>query len=116
MENLFSIIDVSKVGLMAERTKVEVHASNIANIHNTQYQAKQINFDKLMNAFDEVNNQELAMTIDIQDVTDEKPSGTINLDQEVAGISASELRYQTIAQAIQRKFGLLDLVIGGKNK
>ena len=121
MDNLFSIIDIAKVGLMAERAKVEVSASNIANIHNPQFEAKEVNFEKLLmemeiaerSSSDELSSQ---FTIDSNSIVDNKTGGEINLDQEVSHMTDAELRYQTIAQAIQKKFGLMDLIIGGKNK
>jgi flagellar basal-body rod protein FlgB len=121
MDNLFSIIDLAKVGLMAERAKVEVSSSNISNIHNPQFQGKEVNFEKLLtemesaekNTTDELQAQ---LTIDVNSIVDDKVSGEINLGQEVARMTDAELRYQTIAQTIQKKFGLMDLIIGGKNK
>ncbi len=121
MDNLFSIIDIAKIGLMAERAKVEVSGFNIANIHNPQFQGKEVNFEKLLaemeiaerSSTDELKTQ---FTIDKNSIVDDKISGEINLDQEVARMTDAELRYQTIAQTIQKKFGLMDLVIGGKNK
>jgi flagellar basal body rod protein FlgB len=117
MDNLFSIIDLAKVGLMAERAKVEVSAANIANIHNPQFEAKEVNFEKLLMEM-EIAERSSAdeFTIDSNSIVDNKTGGEINLDQEVSHMTDAELRYQTIAQAIQKKFGLMDLIIGGKNK
>ena len=120
MDNLFSVIDAARVGLMAEKAKVEVFASNIANVHNSKYTPKEVNFKKLIDAMESVENtgylDEAGSTIETELIVDLKPGATINLDDEVAGMTEAELRYQAIAQLMQKKMGLIDLLIGGKNK
>jgi flagellar basal body rod protein FlgB len=117
MDNLFSIIDLAKIGLMAEKAKVEVSSYNIANIHNPQFERKEVNFEKLLMEIEiaEKSNSD-EFTIDRNSIVDDKVNGEINLDQEIARMADAELRYQAIAQSIQKKFGLMDLIIGGKNK
>ena len=120
MDNLFSVIEVAKVGLMLEKAKVEVSTMNIASIHNPSYQAKEINFEKMIAEIDSLNNSEdksnSQFVIDVEAISDDKVDREINLDQEVSRLTDAELRYQTLAQVIQKKFGLMDLIIGGKNK
>jgi len=121
MENLFSVVDLGKIGLMAERAKVAVYSTNIANANNSQYVAKDINFDKLLmeiqiaqnGSVDDLKSQ---FVIDEGLIIDDSLDKNVSLDQQVTLMTDAELRYQTIALAIQKKIGLLDLVVGGKNK
>jgi flagellar basal-body rod protein FlgB len=122
MDSLFSIVNIAKTGLLAEKARAEVFSSNIANVHNSQYVMKEVNFGKLLNAIESIENNanepgvNSNSVIDSNAIVDEKPNSIINLDHEVAGLADAELRYQTIAQAIQKKMGLMDLIIGGKNR
>lgn len=105
---------------MAEKSKVEVFANNIANIHNPQYIAKNVNFEKLLAEVDDALQKTVIsdgqLAIDSELISDDRVGKDIALDQEVARITDAELRYQAIAHAIQKKFGLMDLIIGGKSK
>lgn len=120
MDNLFPVVDVAKIGLMAEKAKADVYSNNIANVHNSNYVARQINFRKLLGAMESVGrlgaDGESDFVIQPDSIVDKNPGTTINLDHEVAGMAEAELRYQTIAQAIQKKFGLMDLIIGSKSR
>ncbi len=116
MDNIFSIVDLGHVGLSLERLRVSVAAENIANVHNLDYVSKEINkqeFKSLLSS-DAVSwdnhaefKEEIGNVIDV----DGKP---INLDGEVLNVSDAEIRYQAIAQMIQKKFGLLELSMGVK--
>lgn len=121
MDNIFSIINLAKIGLTVEKAKAEVSSHNIANIHKSGVEAREVNFEKLLTAMQEAEKSVFAdssspASIDTDGFVDKKANGKVNLDQEVSRLTDAEMRYQVIAQTIQKKFGLMDLVIGGKSK
>lgn len=118
MESLFSIIDIGRLGLSIEKFKVNVASENIANVNNASYISKKINFDQLLAFLDDASSQDMSRPIEIPEsslVSDNSDVRT-SLDQEVISLTDSEVRYQVVAQSIQKQFGLMDLVIGGKGK
>lgn len=118
MESLFSIVDIGRLGLSIEKLKVNVASENIANVNNINYTSKKINFDQLLTVLEGSNSLDVSRPIEISDsgLAYEDPDMRTSLDQEVISLADSEVRYQVIAQSIQKKFGLMDLVIGGKGK
>lgn len=121
MDNIFSIINLAKNGLNVEKAKAEVSSHNIANIHKPGAEAREVNFEKLLTAMQEAekiafSDSSSTVSIDTSGFVDKKADGKVNLDQEVSRLTDAEMRYQVIAQTIQKKFGLMDLAIGGKSK
>lgn len=116
MDNIFSIVDLGHLGLSLERLKVGVAAENIANVHNVNYLSKGVNrqeFQSLLRG-EEVFRHENGLTeADIERVI-QVDGKSINLDSEVLSVTDAEIRYQAIAQMIQKKFGLLELSMGVK--
>ena len=88
MESLFSIINLSKIGLDVEKIKAEVSSSNIANIHNAGVEAREINFEKLLSTMQMVERESSSrVTIDSDAFVEKKVNGKINLDQEVSRLT-----------------------------
>lgn len=121
MDNIYSVLELARVALNAERLQVSVAAENIANVNNAGYIPKSVNktsFADLlanMKAGDQ-STIYLDPTNELGNLVEENPAKRIHLDKEVFEITNSEMRYQAIAQMIKSKFGLIELVIGGKGK
>lgn len=118
MENIYSVIDMGKLGLDIERLKVKVSAENIANVNNSAYTRQAIDFEKILTAFDDVASGSSidGDSLEAMSISRQSSGGAINLDREVVDITNAEMRYKSIAQIVQKKFGLLELAMNGGKK
>lgn len=118
MENIYSVIDMGKLGLDIERLKVKVSAENIANVSNSGYVRHVVDFEKILSAFEDVESGSSIdeNSVDTMKVRDDSYGSAIKLDQEVVDITNAEMRYKAIAQMVQKKFGLLELAMNGGKK
>lgn len=117
MTSIYSIIDSAQYGLSVESIKAYVATQNIANVNTPGYVAKATNFNSLFkaNISEHLGSQEtITLDDEISEHIMDAPGKTISLDSEVVAASDAGLRYQVMADIIQKKFGLLDLVYGGK--
>lgn len=112
-----SVVDLGGVGLSVEQVKSHAASQNIANVNNPNYVTKSVNFNALLDVRNEALKNEGVVTEDLQNKAAyilEQPNKKISLDEEVLNLSNAELRYQVTAQIIQKKFGIMDLVLGVK--
>lgn len=112
-----SLVDLGGVGLSVEQIKSYAASQNIANVNNSSYVAKGVNFNSLLQVCDEAAKNEGLAAEDLQDKSAyifDQPNKKISLDEEVLNLSNAELRYQVTSQIIQKKFGIMDLVLGVK--
>lgn len=119
MDNIYSVIDVGKLGLDIERMKVKVSAENIANVANETFVKQKVDFVKILQAFDDALSGESVDSNSIEKIRSNESASVgeaINLDQEIVDINNAEMRYKVIAQVIQKKFGLLELAMNGGKK
>lgn len=117
MDGIFSIVDLAHLGLSIEKLKVGVAAENIANVHNVNYSQKVVNgeeFQSLLQSDSVFRQDGGLLKEDINSAVYSNNHSSINLDDEVLSVTNAELRYQAIAQMIQKKFGLIELSMGVK--
>ncbi|GGY84952.1 hypothetical protein GCM10011613_32540 [Cellvibrio zantedeschiae] len=113
MTSIYSIIDSAQYGLSVESVKAYVATQNIANANSHGYVAKSAHFDSLVKA-DLGSSGTSTLDDEISEHVVDATAKKISLDSEVVAASDAGLRYQVIADVIQKKFGLLELVYGGK--
>jgi len=118
MDGIFSVVDLAHLGLSLEKLNVGVAAANIANVHNATYSPKIINkleFQSLLEGDLPLQHEGASLSAGDIDVLITSEEGVaINLDNEVLSVTNAEMRYQAIAQMIQKKFGILELSMGVK--
>lgn len=115
MSSVYSVIDAAQYGLSVENVKAYVASQNIANVNTPGYIAKTVDANELYSPDGSQSFQDLLGEAgDLSSQIKEAPGKKISLDTEVVAASDAGLRYQVIAQIIQKKFGMLDLVYGAK--
>jgi len=112
MIEISQLIDSGSRALSAEQIKLYAATQNIANVNNPSYVYQAANFKSIMDIGGDTSN--LNGVFNSADYMESQRGEKVSLDKEVLHLTDSELRYQVIAQVIQRKFGMMDLVIGGK--
>lgn len=118
MDNIYSVIDLAKLGLDIEKLKVKVAAENIANVSNPTYIRQDVDFEKIISAVNAVRSGDVVDSdaLDSMRMPDKMAGNIVNLDQEVLNITDSEMRFKVIAQAVQKKIGLFELAMNGGKK
>lgn len=107
MNSIYSIIDSAQSGLSVESLKAYVATQNIANVNTEGYVKKAANFNSFSDA---LNKSEITPSENLVEL----PGASISLDSEVIAMTDAGLRYQVIAEMIQKKFGLIELAYGAK--
>lgn len=115
MQNIYSVVDLGSVGLSIEQIKSYAASQNIANANSPGYTAKSVNTGLLLRNLDMTDISSLQQQLQKKaDYLQEQPGKKIALDDESLNLSSAELRYQVISQIVQKQFGMMDLVFGGK--
>jgi flagellar basal-body rod protein FlgB len=107
-----SVIYAALNGLAARQ---RVIANNVANVETPGFIAGRVSFeDSLRSA---IANGDEASTISVSTRSSTDPvnvnGNNVSLDNEVVGLTQTDLAYQLMIQAINQKFGLLRTAIGG---
>ena len=107
-----SVIYAALNGLAARQ---RVIANNVANVETPGFIAGRVSFeDSLRSA---IANGDDAATISVSTRSSTDPvnvnGNNVSLDNEVVGLTQTDLAYQLMIQAINQKFGLLRTAIGG---
>jgi flagellar basal-body rod protein FlgB len=91
-----------------------VIADNVANVETPGYIAGRVTFEDSLRAA--IANGDTAAT-SVSTVRSADPvnvnGNNVSLDNEVVSLTDTDLRYQTMVQALNQKFGLLRTAIGG---
>ena len=106
-----SVIYAALNGLAARQ---RVIANNVANVETPGFIAGRVSFeDSLRSA---IANGDDASTISVSTRSSADPvnvnGNNVSLDNEVVGLTQTDLAYQLMIQAINQKFGLLRTAIG----
>jgi flagellar basal-body rod protein FlgB len=107
-------IDALRVGLNGLSLRRQASEDAIANMETPGYTAQHVEFeDQLADAID--SGDPMSARADIQPTTDAPlPNGNnVQVDQELMGLSDTELRQQLLVEAVNAKFRLLRTVIVG---
>lgn len=107
-----SVIYSALNGLSARQ---RVIANNVANVETPGFIAGRVTFeDSLRTA---IANGDDAVTSSVSTRSSTDPvnmnGNNVSLDNEVVGLTQTDLAYQLMIQAINQKFGLLRTAIGG---
>ena len=106
-----SVIYAALNGLAARQ---RVIANNVANVETPGYIAGRVSFeDSLRSAIAEQDpGATSVVTLRSNDPVNVN-GNNVSLDNEVVGLTQTDLAYQLMIQAINQKFGLLRTAIGG---
>jgi flagellar basal-body rod protein FlgB len=107
-----SVIYAALNGLAARQ---RVIANNVANVETPGFIAGRVTFeDSLRTA---IANGDDGVTSSVSTRSSTEPANVngnnVSLDNEVVGLTQTDLAYQLMIQAINQKFGLLRTAIGG---
>lgn len=120
MENISSVIEMGRIALDFESFRVAVAAENISNINVPGAPYKTVESGNFLQVLDSLmKDTRLASSPSAWSAdgsVKENYAIHTSLDSEVFNISASEQRYQTIAQAIKVKLGILEIAQTGRGK
>ena len=108
-----SVIYAALNGLAARQ---RVIANNVANVETPGFIAGRVSFeDSLRSAI--ANGDDAGSTVSVSTRSSTDPvnmnGNNVSLDNEVVGLTQTDLAYQLMIQAINQKFGLLRTAIGG---
>ncbi len=107
-------LDALRVGLNGLNLRREASADAIANMETPGYRAHRVAFeDELSDALERGDATRVRPTV--SKTTDPAlPNGNnVQVDQELMGLSDTELRQQLLVEAVNAKFRLLRTVIVG---
>ncbi len=112
IDSTASVIYSALNGLAARQ---RVIANNVANVETPGFIAGRVTFeDSLRTA---IANGDDAVTSSVSTRSSTDPvnmnGNNVSLDNEVVGLTQTDLAYQLLIQAINQKFGLLRTAIGG---
>ncbi|KUI97023.1 flagellar basal body protein [Vibrio sp. MEBiC08052] len=106
-----------------QQYKQQVTAVNVANVNTAGYTAKTVNFDTVLESLSQSHTRtELMQRIgayqgerieDLADVRDNHKHQSVKLDEEVLASSQAAGKYQTMAELLNRRLGLVRMGIKG---
>ncbi|VUD61767.1 hypothetical protein TDB9533_02888 [Thalassocella blandensis] len=115
------LIELSSWGMNVEKLRAQVAAENIAN-STTTGQMKSVDFESLIKS--------VSTSMEVSDIqharhsiseplgnyvqVDDSRAPGHSLDSEVADMSAANGRFKTMAEALSRKFGLMNIAARGE--
>lgn len=116
-----STIDALSNALSVYQRRHQVIASNIANVETPGYRAKDVDFQRaLKDAFDDgdesarvARSREPAPIIDDLAAPQRTDGNTVDIDLQMAKLSANTGRYDVLAKVLAKQFGLLRQAIDG---
>jgi flagellar basal-body rod protein FlgB len=109
-----STIDALRVGLNGLSLRRQASEDAVANMETPGYLANRVDFeDQLASAIE--SGDPFSATPNVSRTTDPAlPNGNnVQVDQELMGLSDTELRQQLLVEAVNAKFRLLRTVIVG---
>lgn len=110
-------IDAVRLALGLQELRARVASLNIANAGVPSAQTLRADFSSVQAGLDPAADpQRVDKAIDaLADLTPEPTGDPIHLDAQVAELSSASADYQTLTEALSRKFGLMRLAITGRN-
>jgi flagellar basal-body rod protein FlgB len=107
-------IDALRVGLNGLNLRRQATEDAVANMETPGYTANRVDFeDQLASAIDSGDPSSVTPTI-TKSTAPALPNGNnVQVDQELMGLSETELRQQLLVEAVNAKFRLLRTVIVG---
>jgi len=106
-----SAIQAALDGLAARQ---RVIADNVANVETPGYIAGQVSFeDSLRAAIADGDPSSTAVSTTATTDPVNQNGNNVSIDNQVVSLTDTDLRYQTMAAAMNEKFGLLKTAIGG---
>lgn len=115
-----STIDALSNALAVYQRRHQVISSNIANVETPGYRAKDVDFQRaLKDAFDGGNQaladgpREPVAIIDDMSAPQRTDGNTVDIDLQMAKLSANTGRYDVLAKVLAKQFGLLRQAIDG---
>lgn len=107
-------LDALRVGLNGLNMRREASADAIANMETPGYRANRVAFeDELSDALDRGDASAVRPTVS-KSTDAALPNGNnVQVDQELMGLSDTELRQQLLVEAVNAKFRLLRTAIVG---
>lgn len=115
-----STIDALSNALAVYQRRHQVISSNIANVETPGYRAKDVDFQRaLKDAFDGGNQaaadgpREPVAIVDDMSAPQRTDGNTVDIDLQMAKLSANTGRYDVLAKVLAKQFGLLRQAIDG---
>lgn len=89
-------------------------ADNIANVQTPGYQAGRVDFEGMLTAAINSGDPSDAKYTTYRSASPSRLDGNnVNLDEEIVGLQDTDLRYQTMVEAMSSKFRMLRTAING---
>lgn len=117
-------IDAVRMALGMYELQARLASINVANAHRPGAPTMRVEFGQLQDALADVagvgtdDSRLTAVLARAQNALDHaRPTPaaiSINLDEEVADMVAATTRFQTLTEALNRRFGLMRLAISGR--
>lgn len=112
-------IDAVRLALGMYQLRAHVASLNIANAGTQGARAVRVDFARAQAALDgAANGADAPLAQAIADIAQAAPLATdapINLDEQVADMSAAGIGYQALGEALSRQFGLMRLAVTGRS-
>ena len=107
-----SVIYAALNGLAARQ---RVIANNVANVETPGFIAGRVSFEDSLRSAIANGDDTVTSSVSTRSSTDpvNVNGNNVSLDNEVVGLTQTDLAYQLMIQAINQKFGLLRTAIGG---
>lgn len=114
-------IDLLHVAMNISQAEHKVASSNIASFDITGVNKKQVDFSHLLKTLENTNVDDKAQLINqiksewkqIESSAISSLDGEIKLDKETADVLLSSGKYKLLADALNRKLGLMKLAVSG---
>ncbi len=107
-------IDALRVGLNGLNLRREASADAVANMETPGYKANRVAFeDQLSNALERGDLSSVRPSVTRSTAAALPNGNNVQIDQELMGLSDTELRQQLLVEAVNAKFRLLRTVIVG---
>jgi flagellar basal body rod protein FlgB len=116
------VIDLASWAMRLEQTRAQSASYNIATANVSGSRPLRVDFAAQLKAVHEAvalpnaSSEDLASVLRQDFALESQPFGAtaVALDEEVANLTESEIRYKTLAEALSRQFALLTLSASGK--
>jgi len=112
-------IDAVRLAMGMYQLRAHVASLNIANASTPGARAARVDFASAQAALHgAAQGAETSLAQAIADITHAAPVATdlpINLDEQVADMSAAGVGYQALGEALSRQFGLMRLAVTGRS-
>jgi flagellar basal-body rod protein FlgB len=95
-------------------TRQRAIADNVANVETPGYQATKVDFESSLRSAVQIGQPDRAgATVTKSDVAGGPNNNNVNLDDETVSAIDTNLKYQTMVDAMNAKFRLLKTAMGG---